>query len=73
MARITDKSKTSIEFVIPIAGKEELEAEAARLTTKDKRVFTADIIREALEEYFASRQRNVSFEVDRGGYRERAS
>jgi hypothetical protein len=69
MARITNKAKTSIEVVIPVTGKQELIAEAERLTTDDKEVFTADVVRVALQEYFERRQREVSFEVDRGGNR----
>ncbi|MBC7872016.1 MAG: hypothetical protein H7Y09_14315 [Chitinophagaceae bacterium] len=40
---------------------------------KKERRLLADVIREALEEYTKNKGLEVSFEVDRGGYRPRKS
>lgn len=70
MAKIVTEDKTSIQVVLPIQAKEHLEAIARERSTKGKKVFISDLVRDALKTVYGG---DVSYDVDRGGDRRNTS
>lgn len=68
MARQT-AGKRTLQIVMPEDTYEGLQDYALRLSTPEKSVFVSDVVRMALKEYFAPRDEDLNFDVDRGGYR----
>jgi len=68
MARQTTGKRT-LQIVMPEDTYEGLQDYALRLSTPEKSVFVSDVVRMALKEYFAPRDEDLNFDVDRGGYR----
>ncbi len=68
MARQT-AGKRTLQIVMPEDTYEGLQDYAMRLSTPEKSVFVSDVVRMALKEYFAPKDKHLNFEVDRGGYR----
>jgi hypothetical protein len=68
MARQTAGKKT-LQIVMPEDTYEGLQDYAMRLSTPEKSVFVSDVVRMALKEYFAPKDEQLNFDVDRGGYR----
>jgi hypothetical protein len=68
MARTTEDKK-ALQIVMPLEAYNVIKDYAEELSTKQKTVFVSDVVREALQEYFAQRGQAPSFDVERGGYR----
>jgi hypothetical protein len=74
MPRVTRDDRTVINVLVPTEAKDALDKLAEEDSERTgKRVYAADLAREALAAYFKKRKVKASVEVSRGGYRLRDS
>lgn len=67
MATVSE-GNSSIEFVLSKKAHQSIKDLAQELSSTDEKVFVADIVRDALAEYFTKYGREIDFGITRGGY-----